>query len=154
MVVEHHPVQRFLGLESPLDGRGDPLDDSPTEVSLRRFAVQVWCSTLRVLQGVDIFDSCFPTRMARHGLLFTRKGNIKIKSKKYEKDLTAIDAECECETCKHFTKAYLHHLVRVKEPNAHIHLTKHNLFFVHNIILKARESIKNDSFAELKKEYS
>src|SRR5262249_25233797 len=66
-----------------------------------------------VCNGIDMFDCVLPTRNARNGWLFTRNGVIKLRNSRYRDDLQPIDEQCACYTCKHFTRAYLHHLQRV-----------------------------------------
>src|SRR5699024_3301833 len=68
-----------------------------------------------VSQGIDMFDCVLPTRNARNGWLFTRYGDIKIRNARYREDLRPLDESCSCYTCRHFSRAYLHHLQRAKE---------------------------------------
>ena len=84
--------------------------------------------------GVDIFDSAYPTRVGRHGLIFSDNGNIEIDNKKFRDDFRKIDEKCGCETCKNFSRAYLHHLVKIKEPLAKRLMSMHNLFFMKKLI--------------------
>ena len=68
-----------------------------------------------VIRGVDLFDCVEPTRIARHGNAFTHEGRINLKNLKYREDFTPIEEGCDCETCKHFTKAYIRHLIQSDE---------------------------------------
>lgn len=104
-------------------------------------------------RGVDIFDSVFPTRMARHGLVFTSKGNIKIYQLKYSKIKKPLDTNCNCKICKNYSLAYLHHLFRLQEPNAMHHLSYHNLYFIQRTLEAARKAIENGKFSKFKKEF-
>jgi queuine tRNA-ribosyltransferase len=103
--------------------------------------------------GVDIFDSAFPTRNARHRTLMTSKGNIDIARTKFTMDLSPVDENCDCYTCKNFTRAYLHHLFKESELLALRLASIHNLHFMQWIIWGAREAIVEDRFAEFKKRF-
>jgi queuine tRNA-ribosyltransferase len=98
--------------------------------------------------GVDMFDCVLPTRVARNRTLFTRNGPIKITKAIYKEDFTPIEDNCECYTCKHFTKAYLNHLFKAKEYLAPRLATIHNLFFMRHLIDDIRIAIKEDRFEE------
>ncbi|VVC00796.1 tRNA-guanine(15) transglycosylase [uncultured archaeon] len=97
-------------------------------------------------RGVDIFDSCFATRTARHGRAFTSKGNINIDSAKFKMDFGPVDENCECFVCKNHSRAYLHHLFRTGEENAGEYLTYHNIWFLQKLMEKIRAEIKEGSF--------
>ena len=103
--------------------------------------------------GVDMFDCVIPTRNARNGTLFTSRGKINIKSAKYKNDFSPPDPECDCYTCRNFTKAYLRHLYISKEINSAILNTIHNLYFYNNLMKRIREAIKNGKFQEFKEEF-
>jgi len=96
--------------------------------------------------GIDIFDSCFPTRTARHGKAFTGLKHINISSAKFRFDLKPLDKNCSCYVCKRYTRAYLHHLFRTKEESAFKYLSYHNLFFVQALMEKIRKAIEKGSF--------
>ena len=106
-----------------------------------------------VLRGIDMFDCVLPTRLARHGHAFTLDGKINLKNAKYKEDFTPIDNECDCECCKHYTKAYVRHLIIANETLGQRLLSIHNLRFLIKITENIRESIKNDTFIEYKKEF-
>ena len=101
-----------------------------------------------VLRGVDMFDCVLPTRIARHGHAFTLDGKINLKNAKYKEDFTPIDSECDCECCKHYTKAYIRHLITANETLGQRLLSIHNLRFLIKITENIRESIKKDEFKE------
>ena len=101
-------------------------------------------------RGIDCFDSVYPTQNARHCTLFTATGRIYIDGLKYQHDFTSIDKKCKCHTCKNFTKAYLHHLTKIKEPAAKRLMSIHNLYFVLQLIEKAKKNIKTGTFTEFK----
>jgi queuine tRNA-ribosyltransferase len=107
-----------------------------------------------VSMGVDCFDSRYPTMTARNGTMFTWTGQINIDKKEFEFDDKPIDPECECFTCKNFTKAYLHHLTRLNEPTGHTLKTIHNVSWIQEFMKRIRESIKQGKFEEFKKSFS
>ncbi|MEK6809735.1 MAG: tRNA guanosine(34) transglycosylase Tgt [Nanoarchaeota archaeon] len=104
-------------------------------------------------RGVDCFDSVYPTQNARHGTLFTADGKIYIDSLKHQHDFTPIDKGCKCHTCQHYTKAYLHHLMKIKEPAAKRLMSIHNLHFVLQLVETAKENIKKGTFSEFKEDF-
>ena len=106
-----------------------------------------------VSRGIDMFDCVLPTRIARHGNCFTKNGRINIKNAKYKEDFTPIEEDCDCYTCKNFTKAYVRHLVTSGEVNGGRLLSIHNIRFLIRLTENIRESIRNDSFEEYKKEF-
>ena len=103
-------------------------------------------------RGVDMFDCVLPTRIARHGTLMTSKGRINIKKQMYKNDFTPLDPNCDCETCKNYTKAYLNHLFRTDEGLGNRLMSIHNLRFLIKLIEGARNAIKENRFQEYKKE--
>lgn len=100
--------------------------------------------------GCDTFDCVGPTRMARNGSLYTYDGRINIKNAKYAHDFTPLMADCDCECCKNYTRAYLHHLFRTDEITAKVLASIHNEHFVVSVVDKIRESLLNDTFSEYK----
>jgi queuine tRNA-ribosyltransferase len=105
-----------------------------------------------VEMGVDLFDCVLPTRNARTGTLFTYKGKVLIKQARYSEDPEPIDPDCQCYTCRNFSRAYLRHLFKADELNSFILNTIHNLYFYLDIMQKIRQSILFDSFENFKKE--
>ncbi|MCZ7393222.1 MAG: tRNA guanosine(34) transglycosylase Tgt [Candidatus Methanoperedens sp.] len=101
--------------------------------------------------GIDIFDSAFPTRNARHGTLMTSKGNVDVARAKFALDFAPLDGECVCYTCRNYTRAYLHHLFKESELLALRLASIHNLAFIQSIVKGAREAILEDRFATFKK---
>lgn len=108
---------------------------------------------LGVEYGIDTFDCVAPTRQARNGALFTLDGRINIKNSCFEKDFSPIDKECDCYTCKNFTRSYLRHLFMVNEILGLSLATIHNERFVVRTVDNIRESIKDSSFFNYKKEF-
>ena len=105
-----------------------------------------------VMKGVDIFDCVAPTRLARHGHAYTKYGKINIKNSKYKEDFTSLD-ECDCYACKHYTKAYIRHLIVANETFGQRLLSIHNINFLIKLTENIREAIKNDTLNELKEEF-
>ncbi|MDD3178387.1 MAG: tRNA guanosine(34) transglycosylase Tgt [Candidatus ainarchaeum sp.] len=97
-------------------------------------------------KGVDCFDSIYPTKMARHGILFTRKGPINIKKAIYKENFEKVEKDCDCPCCKKHTLAYLYHLYRLNEPGVKILMSMHNIRFIHRLIEEARKKIKEGNF--------
>lgn len=103
-----------------------------------------------VENGCDIFDCVAPTRMGRNGTLHTVEGKINIKNAKFTRDFTPIDSECDCYTCKNYTRAYVAHLFRSNEMLAGTLGSIHNLRFLISLSEKMREAILNGTFEEYK----
>lgn len=104
--------------------------------------------------GVDMFDCVMPTRNARNAYLFTSKGIVSMRNAAYKDDMDPLDKECDCYTCKSFSKAYLRHLFNSKEVLALELATIHNLTFYLNLVRKARKRILDGSFIEWKNYFS
>jgi len=100
--------------------------------------------------GIDMFDCVLPTRIARHGAAMTSKGRVLIKNKEFEKDFSALDSNCDCYTCKNYTKAYLRHLFKAEEILGFRLLSIHNIHFLNNLMTNARKAIEEDRFLEYK----
>jgi queuine tRNA-ribosyltransferase len=94
--------------------------------------------------GVDTFDSSYPTRAARHGILLTKNGPLNITKNRYADQFGPIEEGCECETCKRFSAGYLHHLFKAKEAICMTLASIHNLFFMVNLMARYRERILRD----------
>ena len=91
--------------------------------------------------GVDMFDCVMPTRNARNGWLYTSEGVVKLRNAKYRDDLSPLDPACDCHTCTHFTRAYLHHLQKVNEILGSRLNTLHNLHFYQRLMRELRAAI-------------
>ncbi len=103
--------------------------------------------------GIDMFDCVMPTKNARNGQLFTTFGKVNIKNAQYKDDFSPLDPECNCYTCRKFTRAYLSHLFRVGEILALRLNTLHNLYFMIKLMTKIRKAIEEDNFETAKKEF-
>lgn len=101
---------------------------------------------LSVDAGVDMFDCVLPTRVARNGTLYTWSGKVSIKREMYKEDPSALDAECDCYTCKNYSKAYLRHLFLSGEILSARLNTIHNLHFYMTLMKKMRDAIENDTW--------
>ncbi len=93
--------------------------------------------------GIDTFDSSHPTRCARHGLLFTKEGNIKIMQTRYKSVFEPVDRTCECPTCINYTAAYIHHLFKAKEMTGLVLASIHNLHFMVRLMKNYQIAILN-----------
>lgn len=104
--------------------------------------------------GVDIFDSAYPTRNARHRTIFTKNGDIRIDKSDYKDDLGPLDENCDCPTCKNYSRAYVHHLCKSDELAWMRLASVHNLYFLLDMMKKARKSIEEGRFKEYKSEFN
>ena len=107
-----------------------------------------------VSRGVDFFDCVMPSRNARHGQLFTKKGIININNEKYKKDLSPIEEGCNCPTCQHHSRAYIRHLFKVGEMLAMRLCVMHNLYFYNTLMKEIRDALDNGTFREFKEQYT
>lgn len=105
-----------------------------------------------ILRNVDMFDCVLPTRIARHGTLMTSQGRINIKKQDYEEDFGPLDPECDCYTCKNYSRAYLRHLFRCNEGLGSRLMSIHNLRFLLSLTEQARKAIREDRFSDFKAE--
>ncbi|NBO03495.1 MAG: tRNA guanosine(34) transglycosylase Tgt [Betaproteobacteria bacterium] len=106
-----------------------------------------------VRQGVDMFDCVMPTRNARNGSLFTRRGDLRLRNARYKDDEKPIDPGCSCYCCRDFSRAYLHHLQRVDEMLGAQLATIHNLHFYLDIMRQMREAIEEGRFQAWRDEF-
>jgi queuine tRNA-ribosyltransferase len=101
-----------------------------------------------VLAGIDMFDCVLPTRNARNGWLFTRYGDLKIRNARYRADTGPLDPACTCYTCRHFSRAYLHHLQRVNEILGARLATIHNLHYYLELMASLRAAIEGGTLTQ------
>ncbi|NLK62143.1 MAG: tRNA guanosine(34) transglycosylase Tgt [Fusobacteria bacterium] len=103
--------------------------------------------------GIDMMDCVLPSRIGRHGTVFTSKGRLVIKNAAYSEDFTSLDDECDCYVCKNYTRAYIRHLFKAGEILAMRLATYHNLYFLVNLMKKSRIAILNGKFTEFKNNF-
>lgn len=106
-----------------------------------------------VRRGVDMFDCVLPTRIARHGTAFTRKGKVVVRNAAYAEDFTPLDPDCDCQVCRNYSRAYIRHLIKAEEILAHILLTYHNLYFLIKLMKDIREAIGKNQFTEFRERF-
>jgi queuine tRNA-ribosyltransferase len=97
--------------------------------------------------GIDLFDCVLPTRNARNGQALTWQGRVNVKQARHRADETALDPRCDCPTCRTFSRAYLHHLVRAEEMLGGRLLTQHNIWFYGALMRAARAAIEEGRYA-------
>jgi len=100
-----------------------------------------------VTKGVDMFDCVLPTRNARNGTVFTAKGKLPLRNAEFASDFSPIDPDCDCVTCKNYTRAYIRHLIQVGEITGLRLATLHSLHFYMDLMNKIREAILRGDFA-------
>ncbi|MDR2163472.1 MAG: tRNA guanosine(34) transglycosylase Tgt, partial [Clostridiales Family XIII bacterium] len=103
--------------------------------------------------GVDMFDCVIPTREARHGNAMTSWGRLSIKNARHEQDYSPLDPECDCYTCRNYTRAYLRHLFKAGEMLAATLLSIHNIRFLTRLMERIRISIAVSAFTDFKAEF-
>jgi len=101
--------------------------------------------------GIDMFDCVMPTRNARNGMLFTNDGKVVIKNARYRNDDSPLDKQCDCYTCKNYSRAYLRHLFIAKEILATVLNTIHNIRYYMNLMERIREAIRSDNYEAFRK---
>lgn len=106
-----------------------------------------------VSYGVDLFDCVLPTRNARNGWLYTRKGILKLRNNQYRMDITPPDEQCGCYTCRNFTRSYLHHLQRINEILGSRLNTLHNLYYYQQLMNDIRNAIEVGQFQDYRQEF-
>ena len=106
-----------------------------------------------VIRGVDIFDCVSPTRLARHGHFYTKYGKLNLKNNKYKEDFSPLETNCDCYTCKNYTKAYIRHLITEKETLGARLLSIHNIRYLIRLTEELREAIKSDTILMYKDEF-
>lgn len=105
------------------------------------------------IRGIDMFDCVLPTRIARNGTLMTSTGRLNIKNAAFKRDFGPLDEKCDCYTCKNYTRAYVHHLIRADETFG-IRLTSyHNLQFLLNLMEQVRQAIREDRLGDFREEF-
>lgn len=111
------------------------------------------CIVEAVNLGVDMLDCVFPTRVARNGTAMTARGRLVIRNAAYAEDFAPIDADCQCYTCRNYSRAYIRHLFKAEETLALRLLSIHNLHFLLDFAKQIREAIAQDTFPEFRKHF-
>lgn len=111
------------------------------------------CILEGVIRGIDMFDCVLPTRIARNGTAFTHTGKVVVRNAKYKQDFTPLDAECNCYTCKNYTKAYLRHLINADEILGARLLSLHNIKFLTDLMEDIKQAIREDRLLDFKDEF-
>ena len=106
-----------------------------------------------VLAGIDMCDCVLPTRIARNGTALTWHGKIVVRNATYERDFTKLDEDCDCYTCKNYTKAYIRHLIKTNEILGVRLLSIHNLYFLTKLMERVRIEIEQDHLLDFKTQF-
>mgnify|MGYP003300055737 CR=1 FL=1 len=105
------------------------------------------------IAGIDMCDCVLPTRIARNGTAMTWNGKVVVRNATYERDFSPLDSECDCYTCKNYTRAYIRHLIKANEILGVRLLTIHNLKFLTKLMEKVRIEIENDNLLNFRNEF-
>jgi len=111
------------------------------------------CLLEGVARGVDMFDCVLPTRIARNGTVFTQHGKLVVRNAEYARDFSPLDPDCDCYTCRNYTRAYLRHLIKANEILGVRLTTIHNLYFILKLMHNIRVAIDQGRFTDYKKEF-
>lgn len=104
-----------------------------------------------VERGIDFFDCVYPSRNGRHGHAYTNHGKLNLNNEKYKMDMRPIEEGCQCPACKHYSRAYIRHLLRAKEMLGMRLMVLHNLYFYNKMMEEIRDALDAGNFAEYKK---
>jgi queuine tRNA-ribosyltransferase len=107
-----------------------------------------------VANGIDMFDCVMPSRNARNGHLFTRRGDLRLRNTRYKTDERPIDESCTCYACKNFSRAYIHHLDKCGEMLGPMLATIHNLHYYLNLMREMREAIEQQRFTQFRQRFA
>ncbi len=111
------------------------------------------CLVEGVQHGIDMFDCVFPTRVARNGTTMTSRGRLVVKNAEFARDFRPIDPDCDCYTCRNFSRAYVRHLLKTEEIFGLRLTTTHNLHFLIQFMKKMRQAILEDRFVLFRQEF-
>jgi len=106
-----------------------------------------------VARGIDMFDCVFPTRVARNGMAMTWQGRLVVKNAVYARDFQPLDEQCGCYACRHYSRAYIRHLLKADEIFGLRLMTMHNLYFLQDFMRRLRQSILEDRFVEFHRDF-
>src|SRR5699024_11827812 len=102
------------------------------------------------LSGIDMFDCVLPTRIARNGTCMTSNGRLFVRNGKYARDFSPIDENCDCYSCKNYSRAYIRHLINTNEIFGFRLTTYHNLYFLLKLMEQVRDAIREDRLGTFK----
>lgn len=105
-----------------------------------------------VSRGIDFFDCVYPSRNGRHGHVYTNQGKLNLFNQQYEKDMKPIEEGCDCPACRHYSRAYIRHLLKAKEMLGMRLCVMHNLYFYNTMMEEIRDALDNDCFESYKNE--
>lgn len=105
------------------------------------------------IRGVDMFDSVLPTRIARNGTCMTSEGRLVVRNAQYARDFSPLDKNCDCYTCRNYSRAYIRHLIHTNEILGFRLTTYHNLYFLLKLMEQVREAIKEDRLLDFKEQF-
>ncbi|MBD1371729.1 tRNA guanosine(34) transglycosylase Tgt [Hazenella sp. IB182357] len=105
------------------------------------------------IQGIDLFDCVLPTRIARNGTTMTSQGRLVVRNAKYARDFTPLDPNCDCYTCRNYSRAYIRHLIKADETFGLRLTSYHNLYFLLDLMDKVRDAIRNDRLLDFRDEF-
>ncbi|MDD4334530.1 MAG: tRNA guanosine(34) transglycosylase Tgt [Desulfotomaculaceae bacterium] len=111
------------------------------------------CLVEGVIRGIDMFDCVLPTRIARNGSVFTRRGKLVVRNAAYARDFSPLDPDCDCYTCRNYTRAYIRHLLKAGEVLGIRLTTIHNIYFILNLMVEIREAIQNGRMLEYRNKF-
>lgn len=106
-----------------------------------------------VIRGIDMFDCVLPTRIARNGTTMTSQGRLVVRNARYARDFSPLDPECDCYTCRHYTRAYIRHLIKADEIFGLRLTTYHNLYFLTRLMERIREAIRKDRLLDFRDQF-
>ncbi len=104
-------------------------------------------------EGIDMFDTCLPTRLGRHASAFTSRGRINISNQEFTKDQGPLDETCDCVVCKNYSRSYLRHLTNSREMTGLKLTTYHNVYFYINLMRKIRKAIADGRYGEFQEDF-
>lgn len=147
-----------LSVGEPKDVMYDVMDSMLPDypVNVPRYLMGVGspdCLLEGVMRGIDMFDCVLATRIARNGTAMTSRGKVVVRNGRYKEDFTPLDPECDCYCCRHYTKAYLRHMVNVNEMMGGMLLSLHNISFLTRLMRDIRKSILGGYFLDFRKEF-
>ncbi|AFS00098.1 tRNA guanosine(34) transglycosylase Tgt [Lentilactobacillus buchneri subsp. silagei] len=105
-----------------------------------------------VIRGIDMFDCVLPTRIARNGTVMTSHGRLVVKNAKYARDFTPLDDQCDCYTCRNYTRAYIRHLMKTDESFGMRLCSYHNLYYLIHLMKRVQQAIVDDNLLDLRAE--